>query len=83
MSDIPYGRLRNISARELIGALFRDGFRLERQAGSHQHYVHRDGRRVTVTLHALGQTFHQKTLKSVIEIQARWTRDDLERLGML
>ena len=83
ISKIPYDRLRNLSAREIIGALFHDGFRLARQAGSHQHYTHRDGKRVTVTFHSLGQTFPRKTLKSMIETQARWTFDDLKRLGLL
>lgn len=49
MSDIPYDRLRTLSARKLIGALFRDGFSLVRQAGSHQQFRHRDGRMATVT----------------------------------
>ena len=83
MSGTPYTRLRNVSARELIGALFRDGFRLSRQVGSHQRYTHRDGRRVTVTFHSLGQTFPPKTLKSMVEAQARWSRDDFKRLGLL
>ena len=83
MSDIPYHKLRNLSAREFVGALFHDGFYLSRQEGSHQQYTHRDGRRVTVTLHSLGQTFPAKTLKSMVEKQARWTTDDLKRLGIL
>ncbi len=83
MSDVPYGRLRTLSARKLIGALFRDGFVLVRQEGSHQQYRHLDGRRVTVTFHSLNQTFPLKTMKSMVELQARWLRRDLERLGLL
>lgn len=83
MNGIPWRQLRNTSAREFIGALFRDGFRLSRQTGSHQQYAHPDGRRVTVTFHSLGQTFPLKTIKSMIERQARWTRNDLLRLGLL
>ena len=83
MSEIAYGRLRNLSAREIIGALFHDGFHLARHRGSHQRYMHRDGRRVTVTFHSFGQTFPRKTLKSMIETQARWVKKDLERLGVL
>ena len=35
---IYYGRLRSLTARELIAALIRDGFTLARQSGSHHHY---------------------------------------------
>jgi predicted RNA binding protein YcfA (HicA-like mRNA interferase family) len=78
---IDYGALRSITAREIISALVRDGFLLDRQAGSHQLYRHPDGRRVTVTFHS-GQTFAPKTLKSMLEIQARWSSDDLRRLKL-
>ena len=67
---IEYGRLRSLTARELITALNRDGFALGRQVGSHQHYRRSDGRRVTVTFHRPGDTFAPKTLKSMIETQA-------------
>ncbi len=50
----------------------RDGFTLERQKGSHQHYRHPDGRRVTVPFHRRSDTFPPKTLKSIIEMQAKW-----------
>lgn len=50
MSPISYGDIRdNLTARKLIRALERDGFQLERSKGSHHHYKHPDGRRVTVT----------------------------------
>jgi predicted RNA binding protein YcfA (HicA-like mRNA interferase family) len=80
---INYSRLRNLGAGALISALVRDGFVIDRQKGSHQHYRHPDGRRVTVTFHARGRTFKLKTLKSMIEIQAQWTEEDLVRLGIL
>ena len=46
---LDYRRLRAVTAREIGTALVRDGFKLARQKGSHQRYVHSDGRRVTVT----------------------------------
>jgi predicted RNA binding protein YcfA (HicA-like mRNA interferase family) len=79
---IDYRRLRSLTARELIAALKRDGFAFVRQTGSHQRYRHTDGRRVTVAPHAGGDTFSVKTLQSIIEIQARWTEDDLKRLNV-
>jgi predicted RNA binding protein YcfA (HicA-like mRNA interferase family) len=80
---INYGSLHSLTAREIVSALLHDGFVLDRQAGSHRHYLHSDGRRVTVTFHGTGGTFKLKTLKSMLEIQARWTEDDLRRLRLL
>lgn len=78
-----YRGLRSLTARELIAALERDGFSFVRQTGSHQRYRPIDGRRVTVAPHGRGDTFTIKTLKSMIESQARWTEDDLKRLHLL
>ena len=80
---IDYRGLRSLTARELIAALTRDGFYFVRQAGSHQRYRHADGRRVTVAPHAGGDTFTIKTLKSMIELQARWEQEDLKRLELI
>jgi predicted RNA binding protein YcfA (HicA-like mRNA interferase family) len=80
---VDYARLRNLSVRELISALKRDGFTFDRGDGSHQIFVHPDGRRVTVPFHGGGETLRRKTLKSVIEIQARWTDEDLRRLKLV
>lgn len=80
---IKYEQLRNLTARELISALIRDGFAFDRGAGSHQVYYHPDGRRVTVIVHGGSGTFRRKTLKSMIESQARWTEEDLRRLKLI
>ena len=79
---IDYSRLRNLSAREIISALVRDGFAFDRGDGSHQVYYHQDGRRVTVMFNGRGSTFTRKTLKSMIS-QARWTEEDLKRLRLI
>jgi predicted RNA binding protein YcfA (HicA-like mRNA interferase family) len=79
---IDYGQLRNLSARELISALVRDGFGYDRGDGSHQIYYHTDGRRVTVIFHGGNRSFKRKTLKSMID-QTRWTEDDLKRLKLI
>ena len=80
---IDYGGLRSLTARVLVAALKRDGFSFVRQKGSHQRFRHSDGRRVTVAPHAGGDTFSLKTLRSIIESQARWSESDLQRLGLL
>jgi len=76
-------QLRNLTARELISALIREGFTFDRGGGSHQIYYHPDGRRVTVVVHGGSSTFRRKTLKSIIESQARWTEEDLKRLKLI
>jgi predicted RNA binding protein YcfA (HicA-like mRNA interferase family) len=80
---IDYARLRNVTARDITRALLRDGFTFRRQAGSHHRYVHTDGRRVTVSFSQPGDTFPVKTVKSMIERQARWNQADLIRLELL
>lgn len=80
---VDYSRLRSLTARHFIAALVTDGFVLHRQKGSHRHYKHTDGRRVTVSFHHASDTFRPGTLRSMIEMQARWTGTDLERLGLL
>jgi predicted RNA binding protein YcfA (HicA-like mRNA interferase family) len=82
MSGIEWRRLRNFTAREIINALIRDGFVFYNQRGSHQRYGHADGRRATVTFHRASDTFPIGTLRSIIELQARWTEDDLRRLSL-
>ncbi len=83
MSEIDYSNLRSLTAREVCRALLRDGFTLARQRGSHQRYTHPDGRRVTVPFTRSGDTFAPGTLRSILERQARWTLDDLRRLGLI
>ncbi|MBM3941976.1 MAG: addiction module toxin, HicA family [SAR202 cluster bacterium] len=80
---VDYTRLRTLTARRFVGALVRDGFELRNQIGSHRHYRHPDGRRVTVSFHHPGQTFFFTTLKKMIESQAKWTEEDLRRLGLI
>ena len=80
---LDYSRLRNLTARQVIAALLHDGFQLRRQKGSHQRYVHPDGRRVTVTYHRSSDTFEIKTLRTMLEDQACWTEADLKRLKLL
>jgi predicted RNA binding protein YcfA (HicA-like mRNA interferase family) len=80
---VDYSKIRSISAKEIISALIQDGFYLDRQKSSHQHYYHPDGRHVTIAFHGRGEDFKRKTLKSMFEKQACWTEDDLKRLSLL
>ncbi|MBI2433387.1 MAG: type II toxin-antitoxin system HicA family toxin [Candidatus Hydrogenedentes bacterium] len=67
----------------MVAALETDGFALDRQKGSHRRYLHSDGCAVTVSFHRSSETFAPKTLRSMIELQARWKTKDLERLGLI
>ena len=80
---IDYSRLRSLRARRLIRALKQDGFYEERSKGAVHLFKHPDGRRTTLHLHNMGQTFAVGTLKAIIEKQVRWEETDLERLGLL
>lgn len=83
MNPLDYSRFRTVTARQIIRALTRDGFVRDRHHGAHQQYRHPDGRQVTVSYHRSSETFPLKTLRSMIEVQARWTEDDLTRLGLV
>jgi len=84
MSEVDYSQLRSLTARKLCQALLKDGFHLDRKSGSHRHYYHPiDKRAVTVSFHHSSDTFKRKTLKSMIELQAQWTEDDLKRLKLI
>ena len=80
---INYRRLRSLTARRLIRALKQDGFYEARKKGENRFFVHPDGRKTTIHLHNMGQTFAVGTLKAIIEEQAGWTEADLERLRIL
>ena len=81
--SLDYSHLRSLTARHIVSALQRDSFTLARQKGSHRLYRHPDGRRVTVSFHHASDTFPTGTLRSMIEIQACWSEEDLQRLGLL
>jgi len=83
MTEINYSKFRSLTARELINALGREGFYPRIRSGAHRQYRHPDGRRVTVSYHRGSDTFTFKTLKSMIEKQAKWTEEDLKRLKLL
>jgi predicted RNA binding protein YcfA (HicA-like mRNA interferase family) len=80
---IDYSELRSLTGREVIRAFLADRVYLKSQRGSHRRCHHRDTRRVTIPFHGSGGTFVPKTLRRILEEQARWTEADLKRLGLL
>ena len=74
--------LRNTPVRELIRALERDGFTLDRAGTTGARiYRHTDGRRVVIHYHHGGDTLTRKTLRSILG-SLNWSEADLERLGL-
>ena len=75
--------LRNIPVRELVTALRRDGFVLERETRTGGRiYSHLDGRITVIHYHHGSDTLTRRTLRSVLEV-TRWTREDVRRLGLI
>lgn len=81
--SIDYSKIRTITVRQIIKSLQQDGFILDRQKGSHQHFLHQDDRRVTVSFHSSNDTFPIKTLKRMTEDQAKWNEHDLKRIKLI
>ena len=75
--------LRNAPVRELIRALERDGFYLQRTTRTGAFvYRHPDGRGTFIHYHTGGETLTRKTLSSIVRA-ARWWEGDLRRLGLM
>ena len=75
--------LRNTPVRELISALRRDGFVLQRETRTGGRiYSHPDGRITVIHYHHGSDTLTRRTLRSVPEA-IHWTGDDLQRLNLI
>ena len=73
--------LRNVSVRELVRALERDGFAIYRRTpGSGRVYQHRDGRITLIHYHRGSDTLPPGTLGQVLR-GAQWTEQDVRRLA--
>ena len=72
-------KLPHITAAELLRALYRDGWQVKRQTGSHLQLKHPDKPgRITVAFHP-GIAIKPKTLANILET-AGLTIDELRRL---
>ncbi|MEK7766925.1 MAG: type II toxin-antitoxin system HicA family toxin [bacterium] len=59
-------RLPRLTARQAIHLAESAGFHFARQSGSHAIYRNREGRRVTIPIHA-GRVLHPKIVKALLE----------------
>jgi len=74
--------LRNTPVRELIAALRREGFSLERETRTGGRiYSHGDSRIVVIHYHHGSDILTRKTLQQVLQA-THWTEADLRRLGL-
>jgi predicted RNA binding protein YcfA (HicA-like mRNA interferase family) len=72
-------KLPQLKAREVIRALRKDGWILDRTKGSHQHFTHPSKHgTVTVAVHA-GRDVSLRTVRSILT-QAGLTEDELKEL---
>ena len=75
--------LRSTPVRELMRALERDGFILQRTTRTGGHiYRHSDRRSTSIHYHRGSDTMDRKTLASLLRA-TRWTEEDLGRLRLL
>jgi predicted RNA binding protein YcfA (HicA-like mRNA interferase family) len=75
--------LRNTPVRELVSALRRDGFVLERETRTGGRiYSHPDGRLTVIHYHHGSDTLTRRTLRSVLEA-TRWTLEGIRRLRLV
>lgn len=72
-------KLPRVTAAELLRALQRDGWEIDRQRGSHMRLWHPAKQGLVTMAYHPGKTVKLKALKSVLE-QAGWTVEDLRRL---
>lgn len=75
--------LRNTPVRELMRALERDAFFVQRKTRTGGFvYKHQDGRQTHIHFHHGGDTLDRKTLANIVRT-AGWTEEDLRRLGLI
>lgn len=81
-SDNVWKQVRNKSVDELISALLKDGFLLDREVRTERVYRHPDCRKVIIHYHTGSRTYGRKQLKALLE-DIGWTEDDLRRLKLI
>ncbi len=72
----------NLTARDWIRAVSRDGFALRPTTGSHHKYKHPDGRRVLLIYHKHSDTYGPKFITYILGCTG-WKDADLKRLGLI
>ena len=76
-----WAQLKNKTADDLISALQKDNWRLDKTRGAEQIYLHPDGRRVSIHYHPR-KTYRPKLLKALLK-DIGWTEKDMRRLKLI
>lgn len=76
-----WSQLKGISAKELIGALERDGWDRDCTVGAEQIFRKGHGRRVSIHVHP-GKTFGPNLLKSIL-VDIGWTEKEMRDLKLI
>lgn len=76
-----WNQFKNKSADELISALKKDGWKLDRMKGAKQVWLHPDGRRISIHYHSQ-KTYGPKLLQALLE-DISWTTSDMRRLKLI
>ncbi len=72
------GKLKPLSASELIKILSQMGFGQTRQKGSHIRFAHSDGRKVTVPMHP-SEDIGIGLLNKIIKKEIKISREEFEK----
>ncbi|NOX36796.1 MAG: addiction module toxin, HicA family [Calditrichaeota bacterium] len=76
-----WDQLKNITSKELIKALEKDGWQRDVKRGAIQVYFKPNGKRVTIHHHPK-KTYGPKTLQSLFK-DIGWKEEDLRRLKLI
>jgi len=74
-------QLKNKTAKDLVKALERDGWKKDITVGAEQIYRHPDGRRVSIHYHPK-KTYGPNLLKNLLK-DIGWSVEDMKRLKLI
>lgn len=75
-------QLKNKTANDLISALLKDGFVLDKKVRTERIYRHPDGRRISIHYHTGNKCYGRGLLNSLLE-DVGWSESDMHRLKLI
>lgn len=77
-----WAQLKGKTADQLISALLKDGFILDRKVRAERVYRHSDGRKVTIHYHTGNKSYGPGLLGALLE-DTGWSENDMHRLKLI
>ncbi len=77
-----WDQLKNVTAKELIQALKKDGWERQLSRGAVQSFLNLETNKILTIHYHPKKTYGQKLLKELIS-RAGWTEEDLRRLKLI